>query len=448
MWIGVAALALSALFSALFHSLRDLSRVALEELAAQRNRPGARRRIEKILRDDEGHAAAVAFPRIACNLLVAIAAVFVVTHLRRGAEGGVPPSPTAVEVLIGLGVASLLIWLFALVLPHSIAKHAGEQTVHAMSALVRLCYVVLLPLRRVVDFSDEVVRRLAGEEPETEAEALEAELMSVVEEAQEEGQFDETERHMIEAVVEFRSTTVEQIMTPRTEIEALELTNDLGEVIKTIKAVKHSRIPVYEENMDHIAGIFYIKDLMMWLAGDGVRGSGRPFELKSILRPAIFVPETKTVRELLSELLAKQVHIAMVVDEYGGVSGLVTIEDIVEEVFGDIRDEYERPPDEKTPDVSVKVEQKTAEIDARIYIDDANDKLRVLGVELPEGEDYDTVGGLVVTSLGRIPEAGESLRVNGFVLTVLEAAPTRVERVRLEVAGALAPPEAAEAGQS
>ena len=117
----------------------------------------------------------------------------------------------------------------------------------------------------------------------------EAELMSVVEEGQEEGQFDQIERDMIEAVVDFRSTTVEQIMTPRTEVEALHLTNNLGEITKFIRGCRHSRIPVYEGNLDQVAGMFYIKDLMRWLAGDGPRTSGKPFELKSILRPAYFV---------------------------------------------------------------------------------------------------------------------------------------------------------------
>lgn len=431
-WIGIAALALSALFSALFHSLRDLSRAGLESLAERKGRPGGVRRVEKILEDTDGHAAAVALPRIACNMLVAISAVFVVMYMREDSATPTAEAPTPVEIVIGLVVSSLLIWLLALVIPHSVSKHAAEGTVYVWSPLVRACYVAMRPFRKVVDFSDEVVRRLTGQDEETEGEALEAELMSVVEEAEEEGQFDQSERHMIEAVVGFRSTTVEQIMTPRTEIEAMELSNDLGKVVGIIKEVKHSRIPVYEERLDQIVGIFYVKDLMLWLAGDGARGSGKPFELRSILRPAIFVPETKTVRELLSELLARQVHIAMVVDEYGGISGLATMEDIVEEVFGDIRDEYERPGEGAT-EIVVLPEEKAAEIDARVYIDDANDKLRVLGVELPEGEDYDTVGGLVVTTLGRIPEAGESLRVDGVLITVLEAAPVRVERVRLEI---------------
>jgi CBS domain containing-hemolysin-like protein len=273
-----------------------------------------------------------------------------------------------------------------------------------------------MPLRSVVRFFDEIVRRLAGKGPATQGEEIQAELMSVVEEAQHEGQFDKVERDMIEAVVSLRGTTVEQIMTPRTEVEALQLTNNLGEVTKFIKSSRHSRIPVYDGSMDQVVGMFYIKDLMRWLAGDGTRGAGKPFELKSILRPALFVPETKTIRELLAELVDKKVHIAMVADEYGGTSGLVTLEDIVEDA----------------PEIAVNQVARSAEIEARAYIDQANDELRSIGVTLPEGEDYDTVGGLIVTTLGRIPAVGETVTIGDAVIHIVEAEPTRVGRVRLE----------------
>jgi CBS domain containing-hemolysin-like protein len=234
-------------------------------------------------------------------------------------------------------------------------------------------------------------------------------------------------------------------MTPRTEIEALEFTNDLGAVTALIRKVGHSRIPVYEGSLDHVVGIFYVKDLMKWLAGDasGQRQSSPPaagaaparrtgFDLRSILRPAIFVPETKTVRELLRELVVKKVHIAMVADEYGGTAGLVTIEDIVEEVFGEIQDEYEFAKDE-VPRVDINVEDRIADVDARTYVHDVNDALEPLGVALPEGDEYDTLGGFVITTLGRIPQEGESFQHDRVNLNVLEASPTRVLRVRLEV---------------
>jgi CBS domain containing-hemolysin-like protein len=161
-----------------------------------------------------------------------------------------------------------------------------------------------------------------------------------------------------------------------------------------------------------------------------------------LLRPATFVPETKTIRELLPELLAKRTHIALVADEYGGTAGLITIEDIVEEVFGDIQDEYEHG-EETAPEVKIDADAKSAEIDARASIEDANyELLRGLGTTLPESDEYETVGGFVTVSMGRIPEAGETLQFEGGTILILAAEPTRVTRVQ---AIFLTPGEAAKA---
>ncbi|MDP1662130.1 MAG: transporter associated domain-containing protein, partial [Phycisphaerales bacterium] len=157
-----------------------------------------------------------------------------------------------------------------------------------------------------------------------------------------------------------------------------------------------------------------------------------------LLRPAYFVPETKTVKELLKELMAKKVHIAIVADEYGGTAGIVTIEDIIEEVFGDIKDEYESPTAE-TPDVVLRIDDRKADLDAAARIIDVNEALEALGVRIPDSDDYDTVGGFVVTTLGRIPAKGERFEHERMMFTVSEAKPTRVVKVQLEVRGEDAP---------
>ena len=425
-WLGIslAALAAGSVLSTLVQSLRDLTRSVLEDIVAIRNNPRAAARVAMILDDVEGHAAATALPRTICNLIVAVGLVFWVSAVKDQAM------PVLIDGIIGILVASLLLWVFTAMLPSSIARHAGEVTVYAWSPLLRFMHVLGRPLRLIAAVLDEVVRRLAGKSEQTEAQVLQEEILSVVEEAQEEGKFDETERDMIEAVVKFRDKTVAQVMTPRTEISAIEVTGTLSEVTAAIRKIGHSRIPVYEGSLDHVVGIFYVKDLMRWLAGEGSRG-GRTFEVRTVMRSAYFVPETKTVRELLSELLKKRVHIAMVADEYGGTAGLVTIEDIIEEVFGDIQDEYEIP-ETQSQEVKVNAERRSADVDARTYITDANDELRALDVEIPESEDYDTVGGFVTVSLGRIPAAGEQVTLPNLLVTVLAAEPTRVTRVRIE----------------
>ena len=425
LWIALAAVALSAIFSSLFHALREISRRALEDLAEARADEGARRRVAHILEDSEGHANAVAVLRIASSLTVAVAMVF----WARGISAA--ETPEWAPVVAGLLASVLILWVFGASIPHAIAKHAGPETVYAWSRTLRAAYFAAAPFNVVASVADEIVRRLSGRPREAASQELEAELLSVVEEGQEGGQFDELERRMIEAIVRFKEKTVQQIMTPRTEMKALELTNNLGEVTRSVKRIGHSRIPVFEGSRDKIVGIFYVKDLMLWLAGEA--GKGKGFDFKSILRPALFVPESKTIRELLTELLEKKVHLAMVADEYGGTAGLVTIEDILEEIVGEIQDEYELTTEE-VPEVRVLPDSRGAEIDARAYIQRANDELAAAGIEIPASEDYDTVGGFVIVTLGRIPAAGESARVGDLLVTVLDAEPTRVKRVRVEKA--------------
>lgn len=424
-WIALGALLVGALLSTLQVSLRHLTRASAEE-AAEGGSAGVTARMTRIANDPTGHSAAVALPRLLCQVLAAVASVKWVAYLR----GETAAQWT--DVMIGLFGAGAALWVLGVLIPTAISTHAGGVVVRGWSRAIRGMYLLLQPLRPAVVFLDEVVRRLAGEDVRNGEEGRE-ELISVVEEKEREGAVDEAERHMIEAVVDFKSTTVEQIMTPRTDVQALEYTDDLSSVTLFMRQVGHSRIPVFEENLDHVRGILYAKDLLRWLSSEEASDPTN-FELQSLLREPVFVPETKTVRVLLNELLSHRVHLAIVADEYGGTSGIVTIEDIVEEIFGEIHDEYEHQ-ERLAPPVVLNEGDSSADVDARTAIDDANDELEPIGVEFPESEDYETVGGMVVTVLGRIPSEGESFRHNGFVVTVLEASPTRVERVRVQPAG-------------
>lgn len=410
----------SCLVSSLHFALRDFSVRRLEKLAKDN---GGMRKLERIVEDPESHAMSLGAVRVVLHIVLVIAMLYIFGIAPKTAGGEVTWSLVRVTVAAALSV--VLVYVFGLLIPTSVAQHAGERMIHSFSWLIRGTHVLAAPLH-ALRFVDEAVKRLAGAHHVTEKEELEGEILDVVEEGQREGSLGEMERDMIESVVELAGTTIEGIMTPRTEMEGLELTNDLAPIIEFIERAGHSRIPVWEGDPDHIVGILYVKDLLRFVGRDAAG-----FELKPLLRAALFVPESKPVLELLVELQAKKIHMAIVLDEYGGTAGLVTLEDILEEVVGEIEDEYE-PKDEAPPEIVVDEASRSAVVDGRMYIRDANEALEAIEVEIPEHEDYDTVGGYVLAVLGHIPQAGETFFEGGRVVHVLEAEPTRVNKLRIE----------------
>lgn len=423
--LALALLAVGAVLSSLHASLVDLVRTTLEEIASASSNAARKRRVAAILDDVAGHARAVALVRTPFNLGATIALVFWVAWLR-----GVG-SPQWPDALLGGALAALALWVLGVFIPEAVSLHAGERLVFALSGVVRAAHAVGAPLRPIAAAFDRAVRGLSGNRPDDAAADVEAEVLSALDEGEREGGVDERERDMIEAVMRFKDRTVEQIMTPRNEIEAIDLSSNLGQIAAFVRRARHSRIPVYRGSLDDIAGFFYVKDLLRWLAGEGTQ-SGRGFDLRTIVRPAMVVPESKTVRQLLDEFVARRVHIAVVADEYGGTAGVVTLEDIIEEVFGEIHDEYEKAEDEP-PRIEVRAEEGILECDARAEIHDVNDALEPLGAAIPEAEEYDTIAGYVLAAFGRIPETNESIQVGRTTITVLEATPMRVVRVRVQV---------------
>ncbi len=412
---------LGSLLSALHYSLRDYNVVRLQEMLKTRERTAL---IESILADIPGHVLSIGFLRSICNVVTTVSAVLYFNIVQ--------PADTPSETILnapalfkGGVLACVTVYFFSIVLPMSVAEHAGERLLVAFAALLRAIHVLAWPLR-AVSFIDAGVKRLAGAHNLTREEEIHEEIISAVAEGEREGQLDENERGMIESIVGLKDRTVEEIMTPRTEIEGLELTDDLAKIKKFIEDRGHSRIPVYQGDLDHIVGILYAKDLIHCLGADPAA-----FRLKPILRRPVWVPETKPLTELLSELRARKVHLAVVLDEYGGTTGLVTFEDILEQIVGDIQDEYEVHA-ETLPLIDTNKDDRCAEIDARARIVDANEALEPLLISIPEGEDYDTVGGFVLARLGHIPVAGESFEDDSIRVTVLHAEPTRITKVRID----------------
>jgi CBS domain containing-hemolysin-like protein len=297
-----------------------------------------------------------------------------------------------------------------------------EALVAGALPLLRGLSLLCSPLTRSLAFIDEVVRRLTGANLREREDEAEAELLRSIEDTHREGALDERAAALLENIVEFTSTDVGEVMTPRTDIEGIELSNNLPAIRSFIIESGHSRIPVYEENLDHIVGILYVKDLVPHL-GEEVDN----FQLRPLLRQPIVVPETKPVRELLADFQRSEVHMAMVIDEYGGTAGLVTIEDVLEEIVGEIHDEHDLD-DEPEPTL-VEVDEMRCEVDGRYHIDDLNEQW---DLDLPEDEEFDTIGGFVLAALGRVPEVGESFESHAARFTALAATPTHVQKVGIE----------------
>lgn len=317
-------------------------------------------------------------------------------------------------------IFTLLIFGFSI--PNAMAKYVGEKVLSKSYRLLLFLSYPSWPVLRLYKFADILVRRLAGVAEITLQEHIEVkqeEFLNGLEQRKMEGVVDEEEQEMIENVLELSDTTADEIMTPRTDLISIEVNSDRKTVLKTITEAGHSRVPVYEEKIDNIIGLIYAKDLLSEIDNDG-----QEFELRKKMRPAFYVPETKPVRELLHEFQNQKLHIAVVLDEYGGTAGIVTLEDIIEELVGEITDEYEEMPAEPIKQIN----ENTLEVDARTYIDDINDEY---ALALPEDEDYDTVGGFVFSHLGYIPKAGVQFDYENLHFLICAAEARKIKKIKI-----------------
>jgi CBS domain containing-hemolysin-like protein len=415
-WVAVIGMFAAGLAATAARSLRDFSRRELEALSDRRQNPD---RFADILHSHDRVALGVDM-MVVCLLALAVLCASI-----RSWENWRPESLSqSWWLLIALVAALGLISTVATVwLPWSICRVAAPQFLYYTWPLWNFVGRVFYPLMWGARAIDMLLHRATGRKnSEPDEDTIEDEILTIVSEGQREGLIEEDARDMIEGVMELGDAFVSHIMTPRTEIEMLHVNTPWEEVVETVIESGHTRIPVYDKSRDDVVGILYVKDLLPELAKDPDE-SRRP--LVELLRKPLFVPETKAVDDLLQWLQKSRTHIAVVLDEYGGVSGLVTIEDVLEEIVGEIDDEY----DQKSEDLIRKIDDDVCEPLGRAHIDQIND---AMGFELPE-KDYDTIGGFVFAEFGRVPAAGESMTWNDAVrVTVLDASRRRVNRVRLE----------------
>ncbi len=417
-WTTFAAIIAATITNLAARSLREFSRHDLEDICRRRDKP---ERFTQILQEHDRVGLGI-------EILSVLLAVFSVvagsawTVARGGMDHSNGLALLGTAAVLGLVLVTSMVWI-----SRAVARVFSEEFLYHSWPLWKLLAVMVEPLTWGAYMLDVGLHRLAGREQHNEEdERIEEEIRTIVSEGHREGLLEEEAREMIEGVIDMGDADVAEIMTPRTDMNMLSIHLEWDALIAAAIETGHTRIPVYDKNRDDIIGILYTKDLLPELATGGV-ASRTP--IRELLRKPVFVPETKPVHDLLQMLQQLRTHVAVVLDEYGGVSGLVTIEDVLEEIVGEIIDEY----DDEIAEEIRQIDDDTCEALGKAHVDEINERLNI---QLPEDADFDTIGGFVFSELGRVPVAGESLIWQEQVeIHVLEATRRRIERVRVQRLG-------------
>lgn len=352
------------------------------------------------------------------NNIVNILASSIATVVTINVIGEASSSSVAVAT-IGM---TIIILIFGEITPKIIAKN---QAVKIAGIVINIIYYftwILKPIIKILIMISKFIGRMLGIEIKNEGFMItEEDIISFVNVGEAEGIIEEEEKEMIHSIVGFGETTAKEVMTPRTSMFALEGEKTLDDVWDEIIENGFSRIPVYKDTIDNIIGVLYVKDVLS-IIKDGKTDT----PIKNFVRLGYFVPETKSIIEILQEFRSMKVHIAMVLDEYGGIVGLVTIEDLIEEITGEIRDEFDTEEEE----LIHKINDNTYEVDGMIDIETLD---KELSIKLPESEDYESLGGLIVTELGRVAIIGDIVNIEDVRLEVLEVDKMRVSKVLIEL---------------
>ncbi len=405
-------LSLSAYFMSSETAITAVSKVRLRQLENEGDERA--RKLNNLLKDSTRLLSTILFGNnIAQNALTAILTAVTLrwlSNLNLNPGWAIPISTI---------ISTFLILIFAEVTPKSYAFQRAEKVALFTAAPLSLLHRLFSPVAIVMTTVANLILKVFGLKlVNPEPFVTEEEIKTLVDIGEEEGIIEEEEREIIEGVFEFSETLAREVMVPRVDIVALDVNSTFEEAIDTINMSGHSRIPIYEETIDNIVGILYAKDLLKYF------GLKNPPPLKAIMRSPYYVPETKPIDELFREMRAQKIHMAIIIDEYGGTAGLVTIEDILEELVGEIMDEYdineESMVKEIAPDELI--------VDGRMNLEELNE---LLGVNLP-AEETDTIAGFVYDHISHIPKAGEEFEYDGVLIRVEEVRGRRITKLRIK----------------
>ncbi len=406
-WLGMILAGLAMAFAAAAEvSLGDISRANVRRL---REEGLPRAQALQTLLDDP--------PRFVTALMVLQALAFIAVSglaVWLAEQAGVS---WGLGMILALLIAGFLL-LVVQVLARALVMRAPETMALKLSGPVRATALVLTPLTAPLRFLGEIALGRKEEDASGDNVFLsEDELRYLISTAEEPGLIEEGEKKMIASIFELGETVAREVMVPRIDVVAVDEQTLLKDALDVIIRAGHSRIPVYRERIDNVQGVLYAKDLL-----PSFRDGRFDAPITELMRPAYFVPESKKVDDLLGELQQRKVHIAIVVDEYGGTAGVVTIEDLLEEIVGDIQDEYDR----ETP-MTVQLGEREYVFDAQIRLDEVNE---VLGVDLPS-EESDTLGGFIYSQLGSVPSAGSRVVFESLSMEVLSITGRRIQQVKV-----------------
>jgi magnesium and cobalt exporter, CNNM family len=410
-WIELIIIAISLVLAALAASaetsLTSISRVRLRTLVEQKVPQAIV--VERLHRDPNAYLSTILIFNTVAIIMASSAATLLAIRLY---QDRVP------EWLVSL-VLSLAVLVLCEITPKTISLQRAERVALRMARLVSGATWVMRPVVFVLTAVTRLILRMLGGKAQVRGPFVtEEELKMLVSVGEEEGVLEEEEREMIHGIFEMGEMRVREVMVPRTDLVAIEVNEPVEKAVDLVTKHGHTRIPVYEGNLDHIVGVLYAKDLLRAV----VRGEQKT--LRDIARKPYFTPESNLVQDVLRDLRKNRVHMAIVVDEYGGTAGAVTIEDILEEIVGPIQDEYDIGEEDEIQFIS----PNEVVLDGRVSVDDVNELLK-LNIA---ADDYDTVGGYVLNQLGAAPKVGATLKLGNAELRVEAVQGTRIKKVRIK----------------
>ncbi len=412
-WLTFAGLVLTTLASTANRCLYDVAWHELEDLCQQRKKDATFGKILD-LREQLEFGVGI-LQTVAISLTACFAILWLIGDATASSISFV--NTLSLLILISFTLVACATWI-----PWAIAKIGAEQFLYFTWRWWWLFSVASWPLLVGGKFVGAIFQRASGtdEDEEDEEDAFEEEILSILSEAENDGVVEAERADMIEGVMDLDDYDITKVMTPRSRIDALDVTACWEDMLKFAVDSGRTRIPVYEDRIDNIQGILFVKDLLR----ESLRSDDKRRSLRKLLRKPISAPDTTQLDEMLKTFLAGRMHMAVVTDEYGGLAGVVTIEDILEEIVGEIEDETDNSP----PQPFKLIHKHEAEIAADLPIDELNEKM---GLTLPEDEEYATVGGLLMTQNNRIPRVGHEIEIDEIKFVILEANRRSIRRVRV-----------------